>query len=233
MLELLEPTTVKLSNVQSRVEKHGDDDCLAIDLAVTWNTNNRNLTSIQKQLRNMLFCDLRQETGSDQAEMDLPVDELPNVRVPGLNYPVALDFQQVGARVEVAYGIDDTTAIVLHLAKIHKVRVTPIEGGSAEVKFAISSSADIDDHIIGTLSVLQQREISLKLTMPEVEQPAKPLTESDVFSTVVPDEQKAPLTAEDVFIGTASANDGVGNATEFASSVEKAVVKATRKGKKG
>lgn len=231
MLELLEPTTVKLSNVQTRVEKHGDDDVMSIDLAVTWNTNNRALTSIQKQLRNALFCDLRQEAGGDQAEMDLPVDEMPNVRVPGMDYPVKLDFQQVGARVEVAYGISDVSAIVLQLCKVHKVRVTPIEGGSAEVKFAISSSADIDDHVIGTLSILQQRDISIKLTMPDVVQEEKKLTEGDVFSTVVPDEQAAPLTPEDVFVGTAS-NDGIGTATEFAGAVEKATAKATRKGKK-
>lgn len=215
MLEMLEPTTVKLTHAQSRVEKHGDDDVMAIDLAVTWNTNNRALTSIQKQLRNALFCNLRQEVDGDQAEMDLPVDEMPNVRVPGMDYPVKLDFQQMGARVEVAFGIDDTTAIVLQLAKIHKFRVTPIEGGSAEVKFAVSSSADIDDHIIGTLSILQQRDISLKLTMPEVEQPAKPLTEADVFTNPLSD--APPLTVEDIFVN---------------SSTEPAPVKATRKGKK-
>ena len=182
MLQLIEPTTMKLANVQARVEKHGDEDVMAIDLSVVWNTNNRSLTAIQKQLRDCLFCDMRQEEGADQAEMDLPVDELPNVRVPGMDYPVKLDFQQVGARVEVAYGISDVSAIVLSLCKIGKMRVTPIEGGSAEVKFSISSSADIDDHIIGTLSVLQQREISVKLTMPEVEQePTKALTEDEVF----------------------------------------------------
>ncbi|MDR6886094.1 MULTISPECIES: hypothetical protein [Variovorax] len=208
MLELLEPTTVKLSNVQTRVEKHGDEEVMAIDLAVTWNTNNRSLTAIQKQLRNALFCNLAQESGGAQesngaqAAMDLPVDEMPNVRVPGMDYPVKLDFQQVGARVEVAYGIDETTAIVLQLCKVHKFRVTPIEGGSAEVKFAVSSSADIDDHIIGTLSILQQRDISLKLNMPEVEQPAKQLTEGDVFPNAEPSEPKKPLTPEDVFTDT-------------------------------
>lgn len=181
MLQLTEPTTMKLANVQARVEKRGDEDVMAIDLSVVWNTNNRNLTAIQKQLRDCLFCDMRQEEGGDQTEMDLPVDELPNVRVPGMDYPVKLDFQQVGARVEVAYGISDVSAIVLSLCKIGKMRVTPIEGGSAEVKFSISSSADIDDHIIGTLSVLQQREISIKLTMPEVEQDKEPLTPEDVF----------------------------------------------------
>ena len=202
MLELLEPTTVKLSNVQTRVEKHGDDEVMAIDLAVTWNTNNRSLTAIQKQLRNALFCNLAQEADGAQAEMDLPVDEMPNVRVPGMDYPVKLDFQQVGARVAVAYGIDETTAIVLQLCKVHKFRVTPIEGGSAEVKFAISSAADIDDHIIGTLSILQQRDISLKLNMPAVEQPEPPLTERDVFPGAEPSEPEKPLTPEDVFTQT-------------------------------
>lgn len=181
MLELLEPTTMKLANVQARVEKHGDEDVMAIDLSVVWNTNNRSLTAIQKELRNCLFCDRRQGDDGDQTEMDLPVDEMPNIRVPGMDYPVKLDFQQVGARVEVAYGISEVSAIVLNLCKVGKMRVTPIEGGSAEVKFSISSSADIDDHIIGTLSVLQQREISIKLTMPEVEQPSAPLTEDEVF----------------------------------------------------
>lgn len=201
MLEMLEPTTVTLSNVQTRVEKHGDEDTMAIDLAVIWNTNNRALSSIHKQLRDALFCDMRPPQETPQDEMDLPVvDELPNLRLPGMDYPVKLDFQQVGARVEVAFGIDETSAIVLQLAKIHKMRVTPIEGGSAEVKFAISSSADIDDHIIGTLSVLQQREISIKVTMPEVEQPTLPLTEADVFTNPVPDSAEPPLTAEDVFI---------------------------------
>lgn len=199
MLELLEPTTVKLSNVQSRVEKHGDDDVMSIDLSVTWNTNNRSLTAIQKQLRNALFCNLAQPSEGPQAEMELPVDEMPNVRVPGMDYPVKLDFQQVGARVEVAYGIDETTAIVLQLCKVHKFRITPIEGGSAEVKFSISSSADIDDHIIGSLSVMQQREISIQLTMPEVEQPAKQLTEGDVFPGAEPSAPEKPLTPEDVF----------------------------------
>ncbi|MNR37745.1 hypothetical protein D3C85_1557940 [compost metagenome] len=84
---------------------------------------------------------------------------------------------------------------------MHKFRITPIEGGSAEVKFAISSAADIDDHIIGTLSILQQRDISIQLSMPEVEQPAKPLTEQDVFPDAPASEPEKPLTPEDVFLG--------------------------------
>lgn len=195
MLELIEPTTVELSNVQTRVEKHGNEDVMAIDLALTWNTNNRSLAAIHKQLRDALFCDMRAPQDDDQGEMELPVDELPNVRIPGMDYPVKLDFQQVGARVEVAYGISDKTAIVLQLCKVHKVRITPIEGGSAEVKFAVSSAADIDDHIIGTLSILQRRDISIKLTMPDV--PETPPTVEDVFGPQV-DEPKP--TVEDVFV---------------------------------
>jgi hypothetical protein len=182
MLQLLEPTTVKLNNVQTRMENHGDDQVLAIDLSVTWNTNNRALSAINKQLRGAFFCDLRQQADGVQSEMELPVDELPNVRLPGLDYPVKFDHTQMGARVEVAYGIAEESGVVLQLCKVSKFRITPIEGGSAEVKFAISSSADIDERTVGRLSVLQQHDISIKLTMPDVEAPAEsPLTEADVF----------------------------------------------------
>lgn len=181
MLEMLDPTTVKLNNVQTRMENHGEDQVLAIDLSVTWNTNNRALSAINKQLREALFCDLRQQADGKQAEMDLPVDELPNVRLPALDYPVKFDHTQMGARVEVAYGVSEESGVVLQLCKVSKFRITPIEGGSAEVKFAISSSADIDERVVGRLSVLQQHDISMKLTMPEVAQEEKKLTPDDVF----------------------------------------------------
>jgi len=229
MLELLEPTTVKLNNAQSRVEKHGDEDVMAIDLSVTWNTNNRSLVAIHKQLRDALFCDMRQPSNTAQGEMELPVDELPNVRIPDMDYPIKLkEFQQVGARVEVAYGISEVSAIVLQLCKVSKFRVTPIEGGSAEVKFAISSATDIDDHIIGTLSVLQQREISIKLTMPEVEQPAKPLTERDVFENPIPDAEKEKVpTVEEVFVNSSNPAD----TPKAAATKKTAAAKKTTKGK--
>lgn len=194
MLEMLDPTTVKLNNVQTRMENHGDDQVLAIDLAVTWNTNNRALSAINKQLREALFCDLRQQANGTQAEMDLPVDELPNVRLPALDYPVKFDHTQMGARVEVAYGVSEESGVVLQLCKVSKFRITPIEGGSAEVKFAISSSADIDERVVGRLSVLQQHDISIKLTMPDVVQEEKKLTPDDVF----------PPSGDDAAAGAAS-----------------------------
>jgi hypothetical protein len=215
MLQLTELTTVKLSHVQGRMEKHGTEDVMCLDLAVVWNTNNRSLIAIQKQLRNALFCDLRQETASKQNELDLPVDEMPNVRVPNMNYPVALDFQQVGARVEIAYGINDVPAFVVQLAKLHKFRVTPIEGGSAEIKFSISSSADINGTIVGDLLDLLQREISIKLTMPDVAQEPEPeLTEADIFASGPSSEAETKPAAKKPRPGSKAAKAAAKSATE-------------------
>jgi hypothetical protein len=173
---------------------------------------------------------MRQEVTDPQERLDLPIDEMPNVRVPGMGYPVALDFQQVGARVEVAYGIDDTTAIVLQLCKVHKFRVTPIEGGSAEVKFSISSSADIGDHVIGTLSVLQQREISIKLTMPDVEPAKEPdLTAEDIFGPQDPPEPT--LSPEDVFVNDSQPATPAQKAADKKRPLAKKIAAAARKSK--
>ncbi|NDZ11530.1 hypothetical protein C7T35_01215 [Variovorax sp. WS11] len=201
MFELKDQTTMKLKKASTHVENHGDEERIALDLRVIWTTNNRNLNLIKKGLREAFFCDLRAQQQGDQEEMDLPVDELPNVRFPDLDYPIKIkDFQLMGARVEVAYGIDDASAVVMQLCKAHKFEFTPIEGGSVLIEYSISSSADIDRDMIGTTSMLQKHEISMKQTMPEVEQPTRPLTEADVFTNPVPDSTEPPLTPEDVFI---------------------------------
>jgi hypothetical protein len=168
MFTLPEPTAIHLDHVQSRVEHHGDDKVPAIDLALTLKAHNRVLDSLHPQLRAMLFnANGAPQDDEQQQGLDLPISELPNVRVPGVAYPIKLDFEQQGARLFVEYGIDAGSGVQLTLCKLHKVRVTPIEGGSCEIKFALSSSAEIDEHVIGLLSMLQQQEITVTLTMPE------------------------------------------------------------------
>jgi hypothetical protein len=231
MLQLLQSTTVRLGYFKTRNEFRGDDQALAVDLSLCWTTSNRALDAFHKRLRPMLFCDLRQEAEGEQAEMDLPVDDLPNVQVPGAKYPISYpDFQQVGARVEIAYGIDDKTAIVLQLCKVSKLHVTPIEGGSAKIEFLVSSSADIDVHAVAPLLGLQQHEISIRLTMPEVEQPAKQLTERDVFENPIQDaEKEKPLTPEQVFINSSTLETEKPAAAKKAAAKKPAVGKSTKR----
>jgi hypothetical protein len=171
MLEFTTPTGVFLDHVQSRIEMHGDEKTLAIDLAMHNTGSNRVLDDVAPGLRGALFTAHAKQPGrKPQAEMDLPVDDLPHLRAPALVPPLRLDCELEGATVVVSNGIKAKTSIQLNLCKVHKVRVTAIEGGSTEVRFSVSSASGIDAQIVGTLSMKQQQEIELTLKAPEATQ---------------------------------------------------------------
>lgn len=230
MFELLTPTTVRLNNVQSRKEHHGEDLVAAIDLSLTWATNNRALAMVHPDLRASLYCDMRTPAERAQVEMDLPVDELPNIRFTKLTYPLKLETEQSGMTLRVDYGLGDGSDLILMQCKLSKIRITPIEGGSTEIKWSLSSASDIDERITGKLSMLQQQDIVITLLQPAVEgsdavdgnpegfgfpfaaDGDDALSEEDVFnhqpgdpeSTPAPEKTKVSkpkkLTASDVFI---------------------------------
>lgn len=203
MFQLLEPTTVKLKSAITTVDTYEDAERLTLELRVLWTTSNRSLDLIRKGLRDYYFCDLRPKDDGDQARFDLPVDELPNLKMPDFKFPqVFPKFELMGARVEIAHGIDETSAIVLQLCRVHKFQFTPIEGGSAHIEYCLSSSAELDSNTLGTILQLQKHEITITQTMPDVEEPSMPLTEEDVFPGGVKGEPEKQLSVEDVFIQT-------------------------------
>ena len=178
MLQFPHPTGVFLDHVQSRIELHGEEKVLAIDLSMHYTGSNLVLDAVAPGLRETLFtAHTRQPGRKAQGEMDLPVDDMPHLRAPALVPPLRLDCELEGATVVVSNGIKAKTSIHLNLCKVHKVRVTAIEGGSTEVKFSVSCATGIDAQIVGTLSMKQQQEIELTLVGPEaddqVAQPAK------------------------------------------------------------
>lgn len=202
MFQLTDPTTVKLKKASTTVDTYEDTERLTLELRVLWTTSNRNLDLIRKGMREYFFCDLRPEDERGQADLDLPIDDLPNLKMPTFKYPQSDDYELMGARVEIAHGIDESSAVVLQLCRIHKFQFTPIEGGSAHIEYSISSSAELDSTTLGTLLQLQKHEITIKQTMPDVEEPTKPLTEEDVFPGGVKGEAEKQISVEDVFINT-------------------------------
>jgi hypothetical protein len=174
MLEFIHPTGVFLDHVQSRIELHGEEKVLAIDLSMHYTGSNLVLEDVAPGLRETLFtAHARQPGKRAQGEIDLPVDDLPHLRAPALVPPLRLDCELEGATVVVSNGIKAKTSIQLNLCKVHKVRVTAIEGGSTEVKFSVSCATGIDAQIVGTLSMKQQQEIELTMVGPKAEgQPA-------------------------------------------------------------
>lgn len=171
MFELTNKTTLRLDHVQTRMERHGEDHVPAIDLSLTWTTNNRALDMLHPELRKALYAPL-QAPGQDepeQAEMDLPVDELPVVRFSRIKYPIKLDNEQTGMTVRIDYGLGGASDIELNTCKLSKFAVTPIEGGSVEIKMLLQCSSEIDEHVSGSLSMLQQSEIVLTMLPPLVD----------------------------------------------------------------
>ena len=170
--ELPDFTGVKLDNANSRMQKHGEENVPAIDLALTLVATNRVLDLIHHALRPTLFCAQgaqgRQPT---QQEMDLPVDDLPNVRFPHLDYPVKYDAMLAGYTLTVDYGRGGESNLRLKTCDIKTFKVTPIEGGSVEIKFTVQCAEGVDERIVGKLSMLQQSEISIMLEAPEVKEP--------------------------------------------------------------
>lgn len=171
--ELLDFTGVKLDNVNSRMQKHGEENVPALDLAITLTTINKVLDLIHHALRPTLFCAQgaqgRQPT---QAEMDLPVDDLPNIRFPHLDYPVKYDSMLTGYTLTVDYGRGGEQNLRLKTCDIKTFKITPIEGGSVEVKFTVQCADGVDERVVGKLSMLQQSEISITLEGPEIVEPA-------------------------------------------------------------
>lgn len=180
MLEFAKPTSVFLDQVRSRVELHGEDHVHAIDLSMTYTGGNSVLDDVAPGLRaTLLTAHVELPSGkAAQCEMDLPVDDMPHLRVPSLVPPLRVDCEAEGATVVVANGIKVATPIRLIECKVRKVRVTAIAGGSAEVKFQVSSASGIDAQIVGALSMKQQQDIELTLVGPKAAGQAAQPTET-------------------------------------------------------
>jgi len=172
MFELAEFTSITLDHFQTRVELHGEAHVLACDLSMTLKTHNSILDLMDKRLRPRLYMNLSAEEKArltqqaGQATMDLPISDLPNIAFPDIDYPLKFMKEYSGHTCTIEHGIDSSTAIVLNVCKLKTFRITPIEGGSVEIKFTISSAADIDEHITGAMPMKQKTDIKMKLLAP-------------------------------------------------------------------
>jgi hypothetical protein len=175
MFHIDEPKTVKLTNVNGRKEVHGEELVQAIDLSVAGNFQNDMLAQFHEALRSAMFTKAGPAASDDvQKELDLPVSDLPNMRFSRLGYPLKWDMEVIGATLEIHYGTGKP--IVLSLCKVKDFKLTPLEGGTVEIAFRISSAADITEKVLGKLGIMSGTDIEIVLFAPEVEPEAdKPL----------------------------------------------------------
>ena len=195
MFSLPKPIFVTLSNLNTRVEKHGDESVSAIDLTINYDAPNSVLDNFQPGMLDAFYKEA--EAGDDsQATMDgFEISTKPLLRFNRLG-PQKLDVELVGHRFAIEYGIDAEVGIVLPDVNVGKFVLELKEGGTVSMKFRVQTSTGLTEQIIGKLAMLISQEVRVTLTPPEVK-PAK----EEQPSLVLPgmDEETKPLTAEDVF----------------------------------
>ena len=203
--EIEEFTTVRLSNVNPRMEKHGPESVPAVDMNFIMDAPNDVLSYFDGGLLNALYT-VKTEEQAGQEEIDGldPVSHLPNLRFPKMA-PIKWDWRGAGYSIEIDYGIGHGKGVMLDGCEVGKFVIDPKEGGTVEIKFQVQAVAGLTEHILGKLSLMIGSEVSIVLTAPKAmdAQSAKVFNEP-LFPDYAPD---APLTAEDVFIGTATVDE--------------------------
>lgn len=208
MFSLPKPTFITLSNLNTRVEKHGDESVSAIDLTINYDAPNAVLDQFQPGMLDAFYKEA--EAGDDsQATMDgFEISTKPLLRFNRLG-PQKLDFEMVGHRFAIEYGIDEDIGIVLPAVNVGKFSLELKDGGTVSMKFRVQANSGLTEQIIGKLAMLISQEVRVTLTPPEVkpaeekqpdlvlpgaEEPTKPLTAEDVFTAgVIPGSETASV----------------------------------------
>jgi hypothetical protein len=157
-------------------------------------------------LLNALFTVRTEAQSADQGEIDglEPVSHLPNLRFPKMA-PIKWDWRGAGYTLELDYGLGSGRNIVLDACEVGKFVIDAKEGGTVELKFQVQVTTGLTEQIIGKLSMMIGQEVGITLRAPTTldDQYSEVLDKfgGPLFPDYVPD---APLTAEDVFINTAT-----------------------------
>jgi hypothetical protein len=206
MLTLTE-TTVHLRKFSKREQVHGKDLIPAIDLTISQKGPASLLDMIHPRLREALFMAGKDGAPVAQQALDVGIDVLPNIRVPSIEMPIVLGYEQTGHGLRVHYGANEKAHVVLSLVKFHKLKINSlVEGGSCELHYTLSCANEINEKVIGKLGILGGHDIVISLDAPEVQpepdaaaQQARKEAEAQVSPGFLERGAEPNLTAEDIF----------------------------------
>lgn len=193
-------TSVRLSNVNPRMEKHGPESVPAVDMNFILDAPNDVLSYFDGGLLAALYTK-HLEASDEQEEIDglEPVSHLPNLRFLKMA-PIKWDWRGSGYTLELDYGLGSGRNIVLDTCEVCKFVIDCKEGGTVELKFQVQVTVGLTEQIIGKLSMMIGQEVGITLRAPTTADQAGADFDDPLFPDYVAD---APLTAEDVFISTA------------------------------
>jgi len=162
MFEIPVKQQVKLVKASTPMENHGKDFVLAVVLTVEAAITSSSLRQFAPDLCDSLYRLPEQDDTSDLiTEPGLTVRRFPKMS--------AFDWEYEGAgyALIVDYGLGGDSDIELVDARVNSFTITPLEGGTVNVKFNIVVHPEALD--VGRLCEMQKRNIDITLTGPEPE----------------------------------------------------------------
>lgn len=138
---------VQFVHMNTRTEKHGDDDVLAVDLDMMVSTSNEALAMLHPTLRWSLYDkpDVEGSDLADQAAADLPI----RLRYPKLD-TLRWALELMNYRVTFHYGLGIGNNIVLEDCKVNKFKVECHDGGTIDLQWRVQANPTHEQ--IGRLS---------------------------------------------------------------------------------
>jgi hypothetical protein len=154
----------KLSNINLRSEKHGEEGVLAIDLGIEATVSNDTLSEFHHSLKSAFY-----EKGDDaQKELLDEPGRLTKLKFPNLGQPIKWDQEFEGYEATVHLGIGGPSDVVMTECKVDSFRLDCKDGGSVGIKFRVLAHPSQEQ--VGKLSGLIQSDIELTLLPPEEQQ---------------------------------------------------------------
>lgn len=123
---------VLLAHLNTRTEKHGDEDVGAIDLKISCLAANTILDAIDPRLRPTFF---QRAGGGQQADMHSP-EHLPQLVFPHIPH-FTLDTKLEGYTAILGEGLGLQT-VTLTQVKVHKFKFECVDGGTVKVTYTLS-----------------------------------------------------------------------------------------------
>lgn len=165
MLRIDNFTATRLLSLNVRTENHGDGLARAIDLKCQMDAPNTFLNQLAPELLAMLFMPVEQPGA--QAKLDGVPDTMPLLRSHSIAWPMALEGDYSGYQITVDRGLGGTSNMVLQEAKLNKLRLTCMEGGTVQLQFRLQVS-NVGDEVIGRLSSYIKADMFIALLPPQV-----------------------------------------------------------------
>jgi hypothetical protein len=174
MLTLHQNTKAKCRHAQPLSTKLGQKGIRrASSLAFELNVLNEKLDEVSPGLRQMCFKKGDPQQKGKQAP--IPGAEIPDSALTDFALNTGeIDWlkEQTGCKLTIDMGLGDRKSNIVLTGTVKKQKYKPLDGGGVKVRFTFNSDPadEVDQHLLGRLMDLKDRECYLQLTPPEVQQ---------------------------------------------------------------